>query len=144
MKLLVNSSLLISLMILIAALPHKARAAGGITPEQIFQPIVTRDSLIGTWEVLPAETPLAEQETRGPKSRPRTLLALRKDDTCRIFDQEHPTGSDGLWTFENHEILITLPSNATVTLYVYGVKGDFMITRSPRTGGKDQLWSRVK
>lgn len=144
MKILVNAYLLFALMIAIAAHPGSAKGAGGITPEQIFQPEVTEDSLMGTWEVLPEETPLAEQERPVVKARPRILLALRKDFTCRIFNQEHPTGSDGRWNLKNHELSITLPSRATVEFYVYGVKGDFMITRSPIKEGKDQLWSRVK
>jgi hypothetical protein len=144
MRLLMNNSLLVPLVILIVALPQTVRAEGGITPEQIFQPAVKSASLVGTWEVLPEETPLAEQEEREPKVRPRTLLALRKDFTCRIFNENHPAGSDGLWTFENHELFITLPSSAKVEFYVYGIKGDFMMTRSPIKEGKDQLWSRVK
>jgi len=144
MKLLVNGTLLATLALFIAALPHEARGSGGITPEQIFQPVVGWDSLIGTWEVLTEENPLAEKDRQEAKSRHRTLLALRKDGTCRIFDPDHPSGSDGLWTFEDHEILINLPSSLKIGFYVYGVKGDFMITRSPVQGGKDQLWSRVK
>ena len=33
-------------------------------------------------------------------------MALRKDGTCRIFNKEHPTGSDGLWTFDDHKMSI--------------------------------------
>ncbi|MBI4963714.1 MAG: hypothetical protein HY913_10610 [Desulfomonile tiedjei] len=144
MKLLASRLLLLPLVILVTASVQDVRGAGGIAPEQIFQEIVKPESLIGTWEVLPDETPLAEQEVREAKSRPRTLLTLRKDFTGRIFDLDHPSGSDGSWIFENHALLITLQSGAKVEFYVYGVKGDFMVTRSPIKGGKDQLWSRVK
>jgi len=144
MKVLVNNALLSLFIVLVVALPQSIKAEGGIKPEQIFQAVIKTGSLVGTWEVLPDETPLAEQEGREPKARPRTLLALRKDFTCRIFNQDHPSGSDGLWTFDNHDLFITLPSGAKVEFYVYGVKGDFMVTRSPIKGGKDQLWSRVK
>jgi hypothetical protein len=99
---------------------------------------------MGTWEILPEESPLEESETTESKTKHRTMLALRKDGTCRIFDPAHPNGADGLWTFEDHEMVITLPQNLKVEFYVYGIKGDFMITRSPIKEGRDQLWSRVK
>jgi hypothetical protein len=124
--------------------PQISIASSNITPEQIFQPDIHWPSLIGTWEVLPEDSPLAEPETNGQKAKIRTMLALRKDGTCRIFDHNHPTGSDGLWTWKDHEMVITLPGSANVGFYVYGIKGDFMITRSPIKNGKDQLWSRVK
>lgn len=119
-------------------------ASGGITPEQIFQPTIDWPSLIGTWEVLPDDSPLAEPDKSDAKAKIRTMLALRKDGTCRIFDPNHPNGSDGLWTWKDHEMVITLPGSAHVDFYVYGIKGDFMITRSPIKDGKDQLWSRIK
>jgi len=119
-------------------------ASGGITPEQIFQPTIDWPTLIGTWEVLPEDSPLAEPDKSNASTKIRTMLALRKDGTCRIFDPNHPNGSDGLWTWKDHEMVITLPGSANVDFYVYGIKGDFMITRSPVKGGKDQLWSRVK
>jgi len=144
MRLLLDNALLVALAVLIVALPQTVMPEGGITPEQIFQPAIKSASLVGTWEVLPEETPLAEQEEREPKVRPRTLLALRKDFTCRIFNVDHPAGSDGLWAFQNHELVITLPAGTKVEFYVYGVKGDFMMTRSPIKEGKDQRWSRVK
>jgi len=118
--------------------------AGGIAPEQIFQAVIDWHGLIGTWEVLPEEHPL-EETGKGPvNSSHRTLMALRKDGTCRLFNKEHPTGSDGLWTFDNHEMLVTLKNGSQIGYYVYGIKGDFMVTRTPVKEGKDQLWSRVK
>ena len=121
-----------------------AAGAGGIAPEQIFQPVIDVQSLIGTWEVLPEVHPLEETGKANVNSSYRTLMALRKDGTCRFFNKEHPTGSDGLWTFDNHEMSITFKNGSQVGYYVYGIKGEFMVTRTPVKEGKDQLWSRVK
>ena len=116
----------------------------GITPEQIYQASIDWQSLIGTWEVLPEENPLAERLRGSSGSSPRNLMTLRKDGTCRVFSSDHPMGSDGLWTFENHEMFIKLPGGITMQFYVYGIKRDFMITRSPIVDGKDHLWSKIK
>lgn len=132
------------LLVLCMVTSQISEASSGITPEQIFQPTIKLESLIGTWEVLPEDSPLAEPGTSESRSAHRTMLALRKDGTCRIFDRARPNGADGMWTFEDHEIFITLPGSPKVVFYVYGIKGDFMITRSPIRDGKDQLWSRVK
>jgi hypothetical protein len=134
--------LFVSLMIAFQTIP--ARGAGGIAPEQIFQAVINLQSLIGTWEVLPEEHPLEETGRANANSSIRTLMALRKDGTCRIFNKEHPTGSDGLWTFDDHKMSITFKNGLHVGYYVYGIKGDFMVTRTPVNKGKDQLWSRVK
>ena len=134
--------LFLSLMIAFHAI--SAMGAGGIAPEQIFQAVIDFQSLMGTWEVLPEEHPLEETGKANANSSVRTLMALRKDGTCRIFNKEHPTGSDGLWTFDDHEMSITFKNGSQVGYYVYGIKGDFMVTRTPVKKGKDQLWSRVK
>ena len=118
--------------------------AEGITPEQIFQSVIDWNSLIGTWEVLPERSPLQEKSRSNEQMSDRTLMTLRVDGTCRVFDKAHPHGSDGLWTFEDHEMFITFKNAAGIELYIYGVKADFMVTRSPIKGGKDQLWSRIK
>jgi len=116
----------------------------GVTPEQIFQPSIDWQAVFGTWEVIPEGHPLSENAGRTTRRDTSTLLTLRKDGTCRLFDPDHPSGTDGIWTFENHEIYIKLHSGKERNYYIYGVKGDFMVTRSPVNGGKDQLWSRVR
>ncbi len=116
----------------------------GMTPEQIFQTSIDWQDVYGTWEAIPEDHPLAEQSPRMLRRQSGTLLTLRKDGTCRMFDQEHPAGADGIWTFENHEMFIKLSGEKQQDFYVYGIKGDFMVTRSPSKGGKDQLWSRVR
>jgi len=117
--------------------------AGGIAPEQIFQPTIDWQNAIGTWEVLPEDNPLSEKNRVGEANPHRVIMTLRKDGTCRVFDKARPLGSDGLWTFEDHEMAISFPPGARVDFFVYGIKGDFMVTRSPSKGGKDQLWSKV-
>jgi len=117
--------------------------SGGITPEQIFQNTIDWQSLISTWEALPNEHPLGEREPGNSKPPARVLMTLRKDGTCRIFNQEHPLGSDGLWILEGHEMFISLPGGSKMEFFVYGIKGGFMVTRSPIQGGQDQLWARV-
>jgi hypothetical protein len=130
------------LLLALDSLP--ARGAGGIAPEQIFQPVINVHNLVGTWEVLPDEHPLEETNKANQDSSYRTLMALRKDGTCRFFNKEHPTGSNGLWTFEDHKMYVTFKNGSRIGYYVYGIKGDFMVTRTPIKEGKDQLWSRVK
>jgi hypothetical protein len=132
------------LIVLLALHTMPAEGAGGIAPEQIFQRVIDLKHLIGTWEVLPEEHPLEETNKANQDSSYRTLMALRKDGTCRFFNKEHPTGSNGLWTFEDHKMFITFKNGSRIGYYVYGIKGDFMVTRTPVKGGKDQLWSRVK
>ncbi len=134
--------LFLILVIVLHTIP--ASGAGGIAPEQIFQPVIDLQKLIGTWEVLPDEHPLEETSKTNLNSAQRTLMALRKDGTCRFFNKEHPTGSDGLWTLEDHKMFITFNNGSRLGYYVYGIKGDFMVTRTPVKEGKDQLWSRVK
>lgn len=119
-------------------------STGGITPEQIYQANMDAQAVIGSWEKLPEENPLAEKPGSFTDSSFRTLMTFRKDGTCRIFSEAHPTGVDGVWSFEEHKIFVTLPNKAKIDFYVYGVKGDFMITRSREKNGSDQLWSRVK
>jgi hypothetical protein len=116
----------------------------GIAPEQIYQPALDHDALLGPWEALPEDNPLAERKKGGPVLAPRMMMTLRKDGTCRIFDNENPSGADGLWTVEDHELYVTFQSGAVMEFFVYGVKGDFMVTRSPIKAGRDQLWSRVR
>jgi hypothetical protein len=116
----------------------------GISPEQIYQPAVDWSMVVGTWEILPDDNPLSENHERGPQPKVRTIMTLRKDGTCRMFDKKHPAGADSLWTYEHHEMFIRFPDGSSVGLFVYGVRGDYMVTRSPIKAGKDQLWSRVK
>jgi hypothetical protein len=118
--------------------------AGGITPEQIFQTSIEWGAVIGTWEVLPEDSPLVERDKERAKLSHRTLMTLRKDGTCRIFNGDHPLGQDGTWTSNEHDVSITFGTGSRIDLYIYGVKGDFMITRSEVESGKDQLWSRVR
>lgn len=128
----------------LAIFPRVGQAAGGITPEQVYQETVEWTAVVGTWEILPEENPLAENGKSASKVTNRTLMTLRKDGTCRIFNKEHPMGSDGMWYYEKHKMFVTLPTGSRVGFFVYGVKGDFMVTRSLDEKGKDQLWSRVK
>lgn len=135
--------LCIFLTVLSAAEISQGNSSVGMTPEQIFQTSIDWQDVFGTWEALPEDHPLSEQAPRMLRRQSGTLLTLRKDGTCRMFDHEHPTGVDGIWTFENHEMFITLNGERQQDFYIYGIKGDFMVTRSPVKGGKDQLWSRV-
>jgi len=128
----------LAFILLLAATACFART-GGVTPEQMYQTTIDWNNVVGTWEILPDENPLSEKDRGRPKASVRTIMALRKDGTCRVFNEEHPMGSDGLWNYEQHEMYIRLPSGSRAEFYVYGVK-----TRSPIKGGKDQLWSRVK
>jgi len=129
---------------LFIAVPSIAGAGNGITPEQIFQATIEWQDIIGTWEVLPEENPLAERDRAVARPSSRVLITLRKDGTCRMFGPDHPAGSDGLWTFEDHEMYLKMQGGTDIGLYVYGIKADFMITRTLIIDGKDQLWSRVK
>lgn len=117
---------------------------GGVTPEQIFQQHLDWNSLVATWEILPHDNPLAESDNGEKKATDNTLMALRKDGTCRVFDRDHPLGADGLWTVDGHDLVITFPKGPKLHLYVYGVKADFMITRVMGRSPLYQLWSRVK
>lgn len=118
--------------------------SGGITPEEIYQQNLDLRSLLGTWEKLPEVNPLAEKSVKNPDLEFRTLLTLRKDGTCRVFDGSNVSGTDGTWKSDNHNVFVDLPGNIRIEFFVYGVKGDFMVTRSPLENGLDQLWSRVK
>ncbi len=118
--------------------------SGGITPEQIYQPKVDWAQLIGTWEALPDESPLEERPKKVAASSLRILMTLRKDGTCRVFNRDHPSGADGLWTFDDHAMFITFPNAKRLKYYVYGVKDDFMVTRNLQGAEIDLLWSRVK
>jgi hypothetical protein len=115
-----------------------------MTPEQIYQPRLNWEQVIGTWEILPDDNPLSENSKNKKKLSIRTLMTLRKDGTCRIFNKDYPDGSDGLWTFDNHKMFISFADASRIDYYVYGVKADFMMTRTPIKGGRDQLWSRVR
>jgi hypothetical protein len=137
-------SLVPVLLMLLTIFPQAGAADGGITPEKIYQHSIDWKTVVGTWEVLPEEDPLDENNKIRSSASSRTLMTLRKDGTCRIFNKEHPMGSDGLWTFERHEMFVTFSTGSRVEFYVYGVKGDFMVTRSPIKEGRNQLWSRVK
>jgi hypothetical protein len=132
------------LALLLVCFEHSSGAAEGIAPEQIFQSVVDWNSLIGTWEVLPDDNPLDEKGRSSEKASHRVLMTLRKDGTCRIFDQDNPTGADGLWMLEDHDMSVTFKDGHRVDFFVYGIKRDFMVTRSPIKQGRDQLWSRVK
>jgi len=132
------------ILIVLAASATAGLREGGVTPEQIYQPTLDGQSLIGTWEVLPDDNPLAEKDSNAAKLPHRTIITLRKDGTCRVFDRDRPQGSDGLWTSEGHQMFISFPGGEQLEYFIYGVRGDFMITRSPIKDGKDQLWSRVK
>jgi hypothetical protein len=118
--------------------------AVGIAPEEIYQQNLDLASMFGTWEKLPEINPLAEKSEGKTNSEFRTLLTLRKDGTCRVFDRENVSGSDGTWKHENHNMIIMLAGSIKLEYFVYGIKGDFMVTRSPLQNGVDQLWSRVK
>lgn len=137
-------SRLILLILCATTLQQVAQAAGGITPEQIYQPRIEWENVMGTWEVLPEQNPLSEKGKPIPQPSHRTLMTLRKDGTCRVFNADNPLGRDGMWTVGEHEMFMTFPDGSKIDFYVYGVKGDFMITLSPIEDGQDQLWSRVK
>lgn len=130
--------------ILLISILTDTHSSGGITPEQIYQAKLDWHSVIGSWERLPEENPLAEKPNAFKDPAFRTLMTFRKDGTCRIFSQAYPVGVDGMWSFDDHKIFVTLPNKIKIEMYVYGVKGDFMITRSSDKIGFDQLWSRVK
>ncbi len=135
--------LIIASFLLTTAAQVPTRGAG-ITPEQIFQPQINMDHLLGTWEVLPEESPLGEQAEKNSKPFSRTLMTLRKDGTCRVFNVDNPAGSDGMWTLTGHQMHISFSESPSLEYFIYGVKGDFMVTRTPIKDGRDQLWSRVK
>lgn len=116
----------------------------GIPPERIYQPKIHWKSLVGTWEVLADDNPLAEKTLRKADNSGRVLMTLRKDGTCRIFNGKQGRGKDGIWTLENHQMYIKFPQDPHVSYYVYGVQDDFMVTRAGQGAEKDQLWSRVK
>jgi hypothetical protein len=135
---------IVFLALVVVFAPYAGMAGEGIAPEQIFQSVVDWNSLIGTWEVLPAGNPLDEKSEGHQKALQRILMTLRKDGTCRIFNHENPTGSDGLWTFEDHDMSIKFKNGNRLDFFIYGIKGNFMVTRSPVKEGNDQLWSRIK
>lgn len=116
----------------------------GITPEQIYQDHINWEMALGTWEKLPEVNPLSESNRSRSDQGFRTLMTLRKDGTCRIFNAENQTGIDGEWRHENHCMFITLRGTTKLEFFVYGIKNDFMVTRSPLKSFVNQLWSRVK
>jgi hypothetical protein len=116
----------------------------GIKPEQIYQKNLKWEQVVGAWEILPEQDPLTERGKAGKGKSFRSLMTLRKDGTCRVFDEKHPMGKDGIWNIDGHKMYITFPDGGAEGFYVYGVAGDFMVTRSPLENGPDQLWSRVK
>lgn len=122
------------------------RAAAGVpAPELIYSDKAPREeSLIGTWEVLPDVDPLAEKHAQQEPKKCRILVTLRQDGTCRVFNEDYPNGSDGVWFFSNRRVFIKFPSGVTVNYYVYGVKGPYMVTTRLGREGPDQLWSRVR
>lgn len=130
--------------LLLLAIPGPSLGGGGITPEQIYQPTIDWKVLIGTWEVLPDDNPLCEKPKKIQGSSRRILMSLRKDGTCRIFNEQYPAGSDGLWTFEKHRMFISFPNADRLEYYVYGVKKGFMVTRSNGEKARHLLWSRVR
>jgi len=130
--------------VMVVVLSRILFAEGGITPEQIYQQGIDWNKLIGTWEVLPDDHPLNEKVKNNRRPTDRMLMTLRKDGTCRVFSKEYPLGSDGVWKSDDHQMLITFPNGSTLDLFVYGIKGDFMMASSPIKNGKDLLWSRVK
>ncbi|MEW6351550.1 MAG: hypothetical protein AB1646_21060 [Thermodesulfobacteriota bacterium] len=126
------------------ALPSGAAATGGITPEEIFQSTIDWRVIPGTWEVLPQDNPLAEPKAKNLAAEPRAIMTLRQDGTCRVINKTYRAGSDGLWTHDGHRMFVKFPDGSRVDYFVYGIRGDFMITRSPHPGGRDELWARVK
>ncbi len=136
--------LLTAFTLIILLLPQSLTADGGITPEQIYQAAIDWNKLIGTWEVLPDNHLLEEKAKNNARTSDRMLMTLRKDGTCRVFNKEYPLGSDGRWKSDDHQMLITFPDGRKLDLFIYGIKGDFMVALSPIKKGKDLLWSRVK
>ncbi len=126
------------------AIPTWTAATGGITPEEVFQPTIDWGGIPGTWEILPQDDPLAEPNARNLSTEPRAIMTLREDGTCRVINKDHRAGSDGLWTHEGHKMFVTFPDGSRVDYFVYGIRGDFMITRSPYPDGRDELWARVR
>lgn len=118
--------------------------AVGITPEQIYQPEIDWQKILGTWEKLPEIKPLSETPARTSDQGFRTLMTLRKDGTCRIFNTDNPSGIDGVWTHKDHAMFVTISQTNHLEFFIYGIKNDFMVTRSPLKNGLDQLWSKVK
>ncbi len=134
----------IFLSALFIAPTHADSSSVGIKPEQIYQRELKWKQVIGAWEILPETDPLTESGKGNPGESFRSLMTLRKDGTCRVFDKKRPMGKDGIWNIEGHRMYITFPNGSKEGFYVYGVAGDFMVTRSPMENGMDQLWSRVK
>ena len=83
----------------LALVPQIASAAGGITPEQIYQKAIHWPRVYGTWEILPEENPLAENGTnRSAASRSvrssgghfsrfltAALIALKRDSAKTVI-----------------------------------------------------------
>ncbi len=130
--------------VLLVPAPRQVLAADGITPEQIYQAKIDWNRVIGTWEALPDDDPLAENGKDNSKPSQPTLITLRKDGTCRFLGKDRPLGADGLWTSSDHKMFIAFPDKSRMELYVYGLTGEFMITQCPPETGKDQLWGRVR
>ena len=137
-------ALLVIGSLLLTAVGQVPAGGVGITPEQIFQSDIKLADLFGTWEVIPEESPLAEPSEKNTQTFLRTLMTLRKDGTCRVFNKDNPRGSDGIWTLKGHQMHLSFSQSRALEYFVYGVKGDFMVTRTPIKDGRDQLWSRVK
>ncbi|MGC8658959.1 MAG: hypothetical protein ACP5U1_07790 [Desulfomonilaceae bacterium] len=125
-------------------LGYGACLAVGIAPEQIYQPEIDWQKILGTWEKLPEVTPLSEIPNQGSTQGFRTLMTLRKDGTCRVFNADNPSGIDGVWTHKDHAMFVTISQTNRLEFFIYGIKDGFMVTRSPLRNGLDQLWSRVK
>ena len=131
-------------IVLLLTVSRGSSTAGGISPEAIFQPVIDWKLVFGTWEVLPEDNPLGEAKAKELSTKPRSIMTLRKDGTCRVINKSHPAGSDALWTHDDHKIFVKFSEESRTDFFVYGIRGDFMITRSPPQLGKDELWARVK
>lgn len=120
--------------------------AQGVTPEQIYQQVVSVNDITGAWEILPQENPLMETGNENKDSR-RKLLTLRKDGTCRILDEADQVVTDGTWRLDDHELHLHPKGGAKKayrTYFVYGIRNGFMVTRLKGAKAKDELWSRIK
>lgn len=130
---------------LLLALPISGHAQG-VTPEQIYQQVISVDEITGAWEILPEENPLTDSGNENKDSR-RKLLTLRKDGTCRILDEVNHVVTDGTWRLDEHELHLHPKGgskSAYRTYFVYGIRNGFMVTRLKGVKGKDELWSRIK
>jgi hypothetical protein len=134
-----RTGIVILVMFVFILLTH----AQGISPEQIYQNVINMSEVLGTWEALPEDHPLEESKNKNLATI-RDLLTIRQDGTCRIFDETKPNGVDGIWELDDHELRMKFRDTTKKIFFIYGIRNNFMVTRSETQMGKHQLWAKVK